>query len=220
MTQSELEVALNEAKERQRRAFRALAPKHKGGEMGEYHAAREAELQAERVLAAAKGEEYAVEIDMPAWETGAPLPHLLQTNNKTFLIFILRGGDANWEVTSEDVIRAGGPPEWLAVVTFERCICTKMGTPNDEVFHGHPLYGKGFEGYTAMTVENSRWIKQLEAINAVHHCYKPELWRELKHYILPFHDCTFECVARGFTVEKHLKGFPQLLWELSGGQVR
>jgi hypothetical protein len=220
MTQSELEVALSEAKERQKKAIKALSAKRKGGEMEEFHAATEALLQTERALAAAKGEEYAIEIDMPAWDIGAPLPHLFQTDNRTFLIFILRDADTNSEVTSEDVWRAGGRPDWLAVVTFQRCICTKMGSPNDEVFQGHPLHGKGFKGYSAMTVENSKWIRELEAINAVHRYYRPEAWRELKHYVLPFHDCTFECVACGFTMEKHLKGFHQLLSELSEGPVR
>jgi hypothetical protein len=103
----------------------------------------------------------------------------------------------------------------LAVVEFQRCICTKMGTPNDEVFHGHPLHGKGFAGYLALAVENSNWLKELEAINAVHSNYKSEPWRELKHYILPFHDSTFECVARSFIVETYQTNLPQLLTDFS-----
>lgn len=76
-----------------------------------------------------------------------------------------------------------------------------MGTPNDEVLHGHPLYGKGLDGYKAMEVENSAWLTALEKINAVHGAYSPEFWRGLKHYLFPFHDSMFECVARGFKVE-------------------
>jgi hypothetical protein len=97
--------------------------------------------------------------------------------------------------------RAVSLSEKLALVEFERCLCTKMGTPNDEVLHGHRLHGKGLAGYEAMAVENSTWLKELEKINSVHDAYKPESWRGLKHYILPFHDSTFECVARGFNVE-------------------
>jgi hypothetical protein len=61
-----------------------------------------------------------------------------------------------------------GLSEKLALVEFERCICAKMGDPNEEVLHGHPLYGKGLAGYEAMAVENSTWLKALEKINAVH----------------------------------------------------
>jgi hypothetical protein len=76
-----------------------------------------------------------------------------------------------------------------------------MGTPNDEVLHGHPLSGKGLAGSQAMSVKNSAWLKDLETINSVHSCYKAEVWHDLNHYMFPFHDSTFECVARGFNVE-------------------
>jgi hypothetical protein len=52
-----------------------------------------------------------------------------------------------------------------------------------------------------MAVENSTWLKELEKINSIHDAHNLESWRGLKHYILPFHDSTFECVARGFKVE-------------------
>ena len=91
MTLAELETTLQEARERQRRAIKALAPKHQGGEVEEFRAATAAVLDAERALAAAKGEQYAVEIPFPvSWDTGAPLPHLLQSDYRTFLVFFLR----------------------------------------------------------------------------------------------------------------------------------
>jgi hypothetical protein len=200
---AELETALREAQARQSRAIAALAPKHRGGEMEEFRAARTAVLQAERNLAAAKGEEYVVPIEFPVcWDTGAPLPYLLQNDYRTFLAFFLREVDPNWDGTYVTVRNPNSSlSEKLALVEFERCICTKMGTPNDEVLHGHPLHGKGLAGYEAMAVENSTWLKALERTNAVHGAYNPESWRRLKHYILPFHDSTFECVARGFKVE-------------------
>lgn len=73
MTLAELETALQEARERQRRTMKALAPKHKGGEGEEFRAASGAMLDAERALASAKGEQYAVEMPFPvSWDTGAP----------------------------------------------------------------------------------------------------------------------------------------------------
>src|ERR1051326_1053079 len=201
----EREIALREAKARQSRAIAALAPKHCGGETEEFMAARAAVLQAERDLAAAKGEQYAVPMEFPvSWDHGAPLPHLLKNDYRTFLVFFLQDVDPNWDGTYVSVREPNSNvSEKLALVAFERCICAKMGTPNDEVLHGHPLYGKGLAAYEAMSVENSTWLNDLEKINAVHSCYKAEFWRSLKHYILPFHDSTFECVARGFTVETY-----------------
>lgn len=216
MTLSELEATLQEARERQRQAMKALAPKHKGGEVEEFEAAIVAVHNAERSLAAAKGEQYAMEISFPvAWSTGVPLPHLLQSDNRTFLVFFLREIDPRWDGTYVHVRHPGGPDiEKLGVVEFERCICTKMGTPNDEVLRGHLLYGKGLVGYRAQTVENSNWLKELEAINAVHDNYKPDAWRSLKHYILPFHDSTFECVAKDLKVEVRETTLTKLLVEL------
>ena len=198
---TDLKVALREAQARQSKAVAAL-PKHRDS-VQELRAARIAVLQAERNLAAAKGEEYAVSVDFPVrWDKGAPLPYLLQNDYRTFLAFFLQTIDPNWDGTYVSVrIPSSEFSEKLALVEFERCVCTKMGIPNDEVLHGHRLYGKGLTGYETMAVENSMWRKELEKINSVHDAYKPESWRGLKHYILPFHDSTFECVARGFKVE-------------------
>jgi hypothetical protein len=214
---SELEEQLRAARLRLSAAIKALAPKHKGGELEEYRVAQEAVYEAERAVAATNGEEYALQIEMPAWETGAPLPHLLQNDNRTTVIYILSDKESYLDPPNEDVQGASGAPEWLGVVSFEGCVCSKMGTPNDEVFDGHRLWGKGFVPYEAMIVENSAWIRELEKINSVHRQYRSERWQQLHHYILPFHDCTFECVANGFKAKKLFKGLPQLLWELSGG---
>lgn len=216
---SDLGERLRAAKLRLSQATKALAPKHKGGEWEEYQAAADALYDAERAFAAANGDEYALPIEMPSWCTGAPSPHLLQNDYQTAIIYILSNRESNPDLQTEDMQRTGGPPEWLGVIRFDGCNCSKMGTPNDEVFNGHRLWGKGFVPYQAMLVENSLWIKELEKINSVHRLYKPDRWRSLNHYILPFHDCTFECVARGFKAEKQFKSFPQMLWELSGGPL-
>ncbi len=212
----ELESALLKAQERALRAVEALAPKHKGGEMEECQAACDAVLKLERDLAAAKREQYAVPIDFPAcWDVGAPMPHLLQNDYRAVLVFFLGRRDPKWDGSTVQLRPSDSPTaEGLAVVDFERYICTKMGTPNEEVFNGHPLWGKGFQGCTTLRVENSVWLKELEAINAGHSEYKPSFWSDLKHFILPFHDCTFECVARAFKVEiRHIE-ISQLLTEI------
>jgi hypothetical protein len=217
----QLETVLREAQERASKAVEALAPKHRGGEVEEFMASRAAVLQAERNLAAAKGEQYAVPIEFPvSWEPGAPLPFLLQNDYRTFLTFLVRDNDPNWDGSYVSVRDPNNLSERLAVVEFERCVSTKMGTPNEEVLHGHPLNGKGLAGYGAMLVQNSVWLKELAAINAVHERYKPEVWSDLKHYILPFHDSTFECVARGFKVETVQMPLSELLSEICKRLVR
>jgi hypothetical protein len=210
---TELRIVLDAANARLRRAIDALAPKHKGGEMAEYRAAQEAVLVAERALAAAIGEQYAVPLEFPAqWDIGAPLPYLLQNDYKTFLIFLLADTQPCYDGSLVTLVSpADKNPSNMAVVEFKGCMCSKMGAPNDEVYEGHPLHGKGFEGYSPLRVVNSEWIKELETINSVHRQYRPERWRTLGHYIFGFHDCTFECVAQTFVVEKMAATIPTAL---------
>ena len=127
----------------------------------------------------------------------------------------MRAEHPNWDGIPK--VRFANSPsvEKLALVEFIDCSVANLGPPNDEVFDGHPLWGKGFEGYGAMAVENSRWIKEFERINSVHRSYKPGGWQESKHYILAFHDTTFECVARGFKVETYEISLSDLLSQVS-----
>jgi hypothetical protein len=199
VSERELRLALEAAKGRLARVTKALAPKHKGGGMAEFGAAHEAMLAAERVLAAELGEPYAVPLEFPVqWDIGAPLPHLIQTDSQTFLLFLL--GDTQLQKDGFYAAVAN-PGEHLATVEFKGCVSAKMGAPNDEVFHGHPLYGKGLVAYRPLRVLNSTWIRELEAINSVHSQFTADRWNTLSHYIFGFHDCTFECVAQSFVVE-------------------
>lgn len=219
-----LEAALREAQERVAKTME-IDPKSKMVRVmsfDELKAARDAVLQAERNLAAARNEPYAVPIDFPVhWDVGAPLPYLLQNDYQTFLTFFVRDIDPAWDGSYTSVRYPNSNlSEKLAVVEFVRCVCTRMGDPNDEVLHGHPLDGKGLEGYRALCVKNSPWLKELEAINSVHSSYQPERWRGLTHYIFPFHDCTFECVAGEFKVEEFRKPLSELLGEICKRLVR
>ena len=147
----DIEQALSVATERLTAAIRALAPKHKGGEMEEWVTANGEVLTLERALAKAKGEQYADLSDFPVqWDAGAPLPHVVANDHKIFLIFYVSENDTNWDGTYVTVKNpADGLVESLALVEFVRCTSFRMGTPNDEVFEGHPLAGKGLKGYTA-----------------------------------------------------------------------
>lgn len=201
----DLEHRLSTAEQRLQRAIAALAPKHKGGEWDEYQTANQDVLHLERELAAAKGEEYAEPCGFPLkWDIGAPMPHLIVNDNRAFLAFLLSEPDPAWDGSYVTVKSpSDDQPEPLGLVEFHHCLSAKMGAPNDEVFEGHPLDGRGLEAYSAQRVVNSRWLKELETINSVHDCYRPESWRDLTHFVFWFHDSTFECLARSFTVEVH-----------------
>jgi hypothetical protein len=209
-----LEKELSVAQERLKKAIKALAPKHKGGEWEEYRSAHTAVIALERALASAKGEQYALPIEFPIqWDVGAPMPHIIANEHKAFLAFHVHVPDPNWDGTYVTV-RQPREVGKLAVVEFTNCSSIKIGTPNDEVYAGHPLSGKGLEGYTAQVVKNSIWLKELEAINSVHPNYSPKSWLEKSHFVFWFHDSTFECVAKSYKVEAFEGAMPELLSKL------
>lgn len=209
----DLEERLLAARARRDGAMKALAPKHKGGEWDEYRSAQAALLVAERELAAFENEEHAVPLEFPVrWDTGAPLPHLLVNDHRAFLVFLLRTIDPRWDDTYATIKSpASEQRESLALVEFKRCSAAKLGAPNEEVFAGHPLAGKGLEAYTAQLVRNSRWLVEIQKTNSVHAGYRPESWLKRNHYVFWFHDTTFECIAESFEVEVHDCSMPALL---------
>lgn len=147
-----------------------------------------------------------------AWDAECPLPHLLCNDYRVLLAFILRDDCPGWGGSTVEVVSPGDEhARPLALVEFMPCTAARLGSPNDEVFHGHPLEGRGLEPYTAQRVVNSRWLAEVEAVNKVHHGYNPAYWRERSHFVFWFHDTTFECIAKGFTVEVYRESMPAML---------
>lgn len=216
MTQRHLESMLEAATTRLQRAVEALRPRHRGGEIEEFQQARDAVLAVERDLAAARGEPYAVPLPFPVeWDSGAPLPVMLVSDQKTLLLFRVRVPNPAWDGSYATPVGLGDPEsERLALAEFTRCASAKLGAPNDEVFHGHPLYGRGFEGGRALKVMDSPWLQELRSINEVHSEFRSDAWARRTHFILPFHDSTFECVAESFTVDVVCMPMAQALAEL------
>lgn len=89
------------------------------------------------------------------------------------------------------------------VVSFPHCDTFIFGAPNDEALNGHPLYGRGLKAYSAHKVLESDWIRELERRNSVHPRHnKDHYLADRVHYIVTFHDSTFECVT---TENQHWK---------------
>jgi len=176
---AELARLLELARARTDRAVRALAPKHRGGEMEEFHAAVEAQLEAERRLSLARNEPTAVPIawELP-WDTGATLPFVLASDLKTIVLYRIREATPGWDgSTARMVDPASDDEESIGLVEFHRCYAHRFGAPNDEVVAGHPLYGRGLQAYSAHRVVNSPWISQEKRTNSVHSGFREDHWR-------------------------------------------
>lgn len=213
MTVEECARALELAREELEAASSALRGKHRGGEWERYRAAHDRCISLERELARATDSECAAEIPWsPPWDVGAPLPHVLSSGLQTFVIYNMREANPGWDGSSAHrVDPASGELRLIAMVEFERCIAHRLGPPNDEALHGHPLHGRGLVAYGAHIVERSRWIAELMKINSVHSQYDPERWAQYQHYLLAFHDQTLECIARGYTCKQTLSSFTEAL---------
>lgn len=142
--------------------------------------------------------------DVPQSSIGAPTPIVLSDEGVTILAFHLQNTPPGWDGTSIRIIRPESE-EPSAIIEFKYCYAYMFGPPNDEAFSGHPLANRGLEPYGAYEVLNSSWIRKLERMNAVHEHHKPERFWSRHHYILAFHDSTFECVADEFHVD-HVYG--------------
>lgn len=124
-------------------------------------------LAAERALAAARGEEYAIPLEgLPPSDVGAPLPHLLADGRRVLLVYYVAEHDPHWDGTYITMIDpAENRDALLAVVEFTGYLAVRMGLPNDEVLEGHPLDTHGLDAYAMHLVVNSSWITELERIN-------------------------------------------------------
>jgi hypothetical protein len=138
----------------------------------------------------------------PQSSLGAPCPMVLASEHSLAVVFYTEPAEPGWDGTSARMVSLDSPSERAAVVRFERPSAHVFGPPGDEVFEGHRLAAIGLVPYAAFEVTNSKWILDLERQNAVHPRHDKKRYLEGKrHFILTFHDSTFECVAQGYTVE-------------------
>jgi hypothetical protein len=137
----------------------------------------------------ATGAEQTVSIEppLPDADIGSPMPRLVANDFEAAIAY--------WV--------AGGPPQRppVAVVRFSPVSAAYFGSPNDEAFDGHALFKAGLEPYAFAEVRNSPWIAALERQNRVHPDHRPEQFESMRHFIMSFHDNTFECVAEKVSVE-------------------
>jgi hypothetical protein len=152
--------------------------------------------------------------DVPQSSVGAPLPIILSDEHCLLLTYLLQTDTSDWDGASVRVVDLESSGEPLALVEFSGYASFMFGAPNDEAFHGHPLYSRGLKPYSAFVIENSSWIRQLERMNSVHPHHTPKRYEQLKHYVFAFHDSTFECAAESFTLTELSGSLAEILPEM------
>jgi hypothetical protein len=215
-----LEPNLEALQLRLERARARLTESRRRAGSDEWQAAHENQLKAERELAAAQGLDYAETFNCEfPWDIGAPLPRVV-AGKRVFLAFYvntfyLKRDSASGSDSARVTITTPPTAEPVGVVEFVSCAAFKMGGPNDEAFHRHPLYGRGLEAYRAHVERRSLWITEVGRINSGHPEHRPGWHERLTHYIFAFHDETFECIAKGYQAEVRAKSMGDVLLDLA-----
>jgi hypothetical protein len=138
---------------------------------------------------------------LPSSDVGAPLPALIAEEGVLELAYLAHEAEPSGTGRRIQIVGPSSGGRLVATVHFAAPKCHFFGPPNDEAFSGHPLYARGLRPYRAFEIEDSSWIRALERMNSVHRLHRPEHFAAYRHFVLAFHDSTFECVARGFDVE-------------------
>jgi hypothetical protein len=164
---------------------------------------------------AQRGEPWAETIDIGfTWDVGAPLPHLFADGQRAIVVCRVGERAAGWDGIPKVIDLSNGEQDVFGIIEFAPCAAVRFGAPNDETFHGHPLWGKGLRMYAAHEVHNSPWLEEQIRINAVHPSHSEEAWRRNHHYLLLFHDEMFECLAYSLCTQLRRTN-----WESAVGEV-
>jgi hypothetical protein len=145
--------------------------------------------------------DYVVElVDVPRSSVGAPCPMILAGEGYLYVAFFVEDTSTGWDGRTVRVVGEDTTGEPVALVSFVRPSAHLFGPPNDEAFSGHPLAARGLHSYGIFEIRESSWIRTLEHMNSVHPRHRAEPYSALRHFVFSFHDTTFECVAREFTI--------------------
>ncbi len=99
-----------------------------------------------------------------------------------------------------------------AVVEFPLCTITKFGYPNDEARWGIPRYQA--TSYGIYEVKNSEWIPEIVRLNRYHFPDTPDDTTS-RHFLIAFHDSTFECLADDIKIELTTEPYEQVFERIS-----
>jgi hypothetical protein len=120
-------------------------------------------------------------------DSGAPMPLVISNDDSLFVIF---NNDVDPAVDLED--------ESKTVLKFNHYMKYKFGLPSDETLSGHPYYSLGLKPYSFFELKGSDFIVELMEVDSTHPNYTSSRWDSFRHFIITFHDNTFECVAKDF----------------------
>jgi hypothetical protein len=145
--------------------------------------------------------------DVLPMDPGAPIPMVLAQEHRVFVAYYALAASPDARAKWNGLPISDLQDEPVIIADFSACYAQMFGPPNDEAFAGHPLHSRGLRPYRVFEVLESSWIRSLERMNSVHPHHDPARFAARKHFVLAFHDSTFECVADRLSFRLH-RGTP------------
>lgn len=88
-------------------------------------------------------------------------------------------------------------------LVFKSYLIFKNGYPNIDISIVQGKFGETeMKSSVLYQVINSTWIPEIISVNRIHPDHKDEFFESLKHYLILFHDETFECIADSYEVQR------------------
>ncbi len=126
--------------------------------------------------------------DIPEPEMGAPLPTVISSEYRASICYNQTkiSSYQNKVVTDADIV---GKPDIVAILRFQKPSIWKFGDPDESGQPFHPLVDLGLMDFYAFEVKNSKWAYKSISGEFTN-----------KHFIILFHDSTFEILADSYSV--------------------
>ncbi|MBL4786492.1 MAG: hypothetical protein JKY49_13820 [Cohaesibacteraceae bacterium] len=128
------------------------------------------------------------------------MPGIISTEHEVVLYYQLNDTPPEWDGSYTTQIDSH-TERLTAIVKWVRCYQHMFGSGGEYVAHRHPLAERGFGPFGNFEVTNSSWKQTHIEMNKGHYDFFPGMYDDLRHFLLPFHDSTFECLAKGFEIE-------------------
>lgn len=115
---------------------------------------------------------------------------LLQTESSTYFLF-------NAMRVEPDGRRAEAG---TAVLRFEALLQSRFGYPDDSARRNYPVFARADVGYGVYEVLSSSWLADVQRQNGFS-------FAGTRHFVVTLHDTTFECLARGVSLDVRSDGY-------------
>lgn len=145
-----------------------------------------------------------VPLDAPLPDVGAPHPLILAGEWALRLAYYISSRDTKWYVEKRSRIWSDSDElcveESFAILEFQLPQIHLFGMPSEQTICGHPLSGRGLKSFMTAEVKESSWINDLVLLDSYAQSPVTMAKDRFRHFVISFHDSTFECVAVDFQV--------------------